>query len=127
MTTYPNNSGVKPVEYKILVKPDEIEQKTAGGIIKPEKVHEMEQWAQVKGTLVAKGGAAFGEPFTDEERSRLVPGARIYYRKYEGILIYGADGEEYRLCSDKDVGGLIDNEASVAPVKARSRAGLDAA
>ena len=77
MKPYQNKSGIKPVEYKILILPDAVEQKTAGGIIKPEKSHEMEQWAQVKGTLVAVGGKAFID-FPEEERKVLKPGARVY-------------------------------------------------
>lgn len=126
MTTYQNKSGIRPVEYKILVKPDAVEEMTAGGIIKPDKSHEMEQWAQVKGTLAAVGGQAFID-WPVEERKVLVPGARVYYRKYEGIVIEGADGEEYRLCTDKDVGAVVENESAVQVVQGRSRAGLDAA
>ena len=126
MKTYQNKSGIRPVEYKILILPDSVEETTAGGIIKPLRAHEMEQWAQVKGTLVALGGKAFID-FPEAEREVLKPGARVYYRKYEGIVIPGADGEEYRLCNDKDVGGLVENESAVAFVRARDRAGLDAA
>ncbi len=126
MKPYQNKSGIKPLEYKILILPDAVEETTAGGIIKPPKAHEMEQWAQVKGTLVALGGKAFID-WPSEERKALQPGARVYYRKYEGIVIPGADGEEYRLCTDKDVGGLVENESAVPFVQGRNRAGLDAA
>ena len=129
--TVPNNSGIRPVEFRVLIKPDVIDEKTAGGVFKPQKAHEMEQWAQVKGTLVAVGGGAFtshgGAGFTDEEREMLVPGARVYYRIYEGIVIEGADGEEYRLCNDKDIGGVVENEMAIPTVVGRNRAGLDAA
>ena len=127
MKTYQNKSGIRPVEYKILIKPDAVEEKTVGGIIKIERTHEMEQWAQVKGTLVAIGAKAFID-WPDEERAILVPGARVYYRKYEGIIIEGADDEEYRLCTDKDIGGVVENESAVQVVAGRSRiGGLDAA
>ena len=123
---YPNESGIRPVEFKILIKPDAVEEVTAGGIIKPEKAHEMESWAQVKGTLVAAGSRAF-EDFGKDERATLSPGARVYYRKYEGIVLTGADGDEYRLCTDKDVGGVVENESAVPISKGRNRAGLSAA
>ena len=119
-----NESGIRPVEYKILVLPDPIEEKTAGGIFKPDQTHERESWAQVKGTLVAAGGRAF-EDFPEDERGNLAPGARVYFAKYQGILIEGADGKEYRLCNDKDIGGVIDNEQAVPYVVGRDRSGLD--
>jgi co-chaperonin GroES (HSP10) len=125
--TYPNSSGIRPVEFKILIRPDLIEKITEGGIHLADNIHERQKWAQVKGTLVAAGGNAFQHPFTDEERDVLVPGARVYYRIYEGIVVEGADGEEYRLCTDKDVGGVVENESAIPFVQGRDRAGLNAA
>lgn len=122
-----NKSGIEPVEFQVLVRPDVIEEKTAGGIIKPNMSHEREQWAQVKGTLVAKGDAAFGDPFSAEEREKLVPGARVYFQKYQGVLMEGADGVEYRLCTDKMIGAIVTNESALPNVVGRNRAGLDAA
>ncbi len=123
--TYPNESGVQPVEFRVLVKPDLIAKYTSGGVLKTDKNFDMEVWAQVKGTLIAKGDRAF-EDFSEAERKALVPGAKIYYRIYEGIVIEGADGEEYRLCNDKDIGGVVENEMAIPTVKGRSRAGFDA-
>lgn len=124
---YENQSGITPVEFKVLVRPDKMEEKTAGGIIRPDQLKDREKWAQVKGTLVACGDAAFGTPFSDAERKALVPGARVYFSKYVGTLMEGADGEEYRLCTDKDVGAIVTNEMALPSVAGRSRAGLDAA
>ena len=120
-----NESGIRPVEYRILVLPDVVKEKTDGGIILPDQPREMQQWAQVKGTLIALGGRAF-EDFSPDERKALKPGARIYCRKYEGIHITGADEKEYRLCNDKDIGGIVTNELAASNLKGRSRAGLDA-
>ncbi len=125
--TYPNESGVDPVEFRVLVKPDLISKRTSGGVLKTDKDFDMQVWAQVKGTLIAKGDRAF-EDFSEAEREALVPGAKVYYRKYEGIVIEGADGEEYRLLSsDKDIGGVITNEMAIPTVVARDRSAMDAA
>ncbi len=124
---YPNESGVQPVEFRVLVKPDLIAKYTSGGVLKTDKNFDLEVWAQVKGTLIAKGDRAF-EDFSEAERKALVPGAKVYYRIYEGIVIQGADGEEYRLLSsDKDIGGVITNEMAIPTVVGRDRSGLDAA
>jgi co-chaperonin GroES (HSP10) len=122
-----NASGIRPVEYKILIKPDPVEEMTAGGIIRPQMTQERDQWAQVKGTLVAFGGRAFED--WQGDREHLIPGARVYYRKYEGILLTGADGEEYRLCTDKDIGGIVENESAVPlhSIVGRAKGGLSAA
>jgi len=126
-----NESGIRPVEYKVLIKPDPAfnEQKTAGGIIIPDDANERHQAAQVKGTLIAVGGKAFNDPtmWSDEEREDMAPGARIYFNKYQGIVLNGADGEEYRLCTDKDVGAIIEKEGALSVVKGRKPGGLGAA
>ncbi len=126
--TFKNESGLRPVEFKVLIKPDPVETKTGGGIIIPEKHSDRQQMAQVKGTLVANGGRAF-EDWTEAERALLVPGARVYFDIYAGINLIGADEADYKLTQDKNVGGLIEREGAVPlhAVRGRSRAGLDAA
>ncbi len=128
--TFKNESGLRPVEYKVVVKPDSVEKKTAGGIIITERHSDRQQMAQVKGTLVAVGGKAFtGSCWGEEEVLKLVPGARVCYDKYEGITFYGADEDEYKLLIDKGIAGLVLDERAVPlhAVRGRSRAGLDAA
>ena len=100
MTTYA--SGITPLEFKVLILPEEIEQVTPGGIVIPDTMHERNEWAQVRGTLVAKGGRAF-EDWPDAPGL----GSQVYFAKYQGILVPGGDGKEYRLCNDKDVGALV--------------------
>lgn len=123
-----NESGLRPVEYKVVIRPDPVEEKI-GSVLLPDDTREKQGWAQVKGTLIAVGGKAFSDPFTDEERKLFQPGARVYFSKYEGQVFYGPDGEEYRLCLDKNIGGIVENEAAVPlhSIRARNRKGLDAA
>lgn len=102
-----NRSGIQPIEYKVLVLPDTLSDVTAGGIIRPDRVKEMEQAAAVRGYLVAFGGKAF-EDFGDP-----VPkiGDRIQYAKYSGVhQVPGADGKQYILCNDKDIAAIITEE-----------------
>lgn len=109
-----NTSGLRALEYKVLLLPDTVEEITAGGIIKPQSTAEQDSWAQVKGTVVSVGGKAFDD-WSPDERGILKPGARVYYSKYEGVLVQGADGEEYRLIQDKGIGAIVLNE-DAAPV-----------
>jgi co-chaperonin GroES (HSP10) len=108
-----NKSGIQPIEYKVLVLPDTLSDKTAGGIIRPERQQEIEQAAAVRGYLVAFGGKAF-EDFGDP-----VPktGDRIQYAKYSGVhQVPGADGKQYILCNDKDIAAIITQEELVIKV-----------
>jgi chaperonin GroES len=98
-----NTSGIQPVEYKVLILPDEIEERTAGGLFLPDNVREKEELAQVKGILIEKGGNAF------EDWGKPVPdiGDRVYVAKYAGIRVEGVDGKMYQLANDKDIAGII--------------------
>lgn len=102
-----NPSGIRPVEFKILIEPEEIEEVSQGGIVLPGKTTEREAMAQVKGKLVAFGGNAF------EDWEGRVPevGDTVYFAKYAGYVVKGADGKEMRLCNDKDVAAIIEVQA----------------
>jgi co-chaperonin GroES (HSP10) len=105
-----NNSGLEPVEYKILIEPEDIgetderiKSAKAAGIVMVEKTTEREAMAQVKGKLIAVGGNAF------EDWLGRVPqvGDTVYFAKYAGYVVKGKDGKERRLCNDKDVAAVV--------------------
>jgi len=100
-----NTSGLLPVEYKVLVKPEVVEEKTSGGIYLPDISHEKEQQAQMTGILVAVSGMAF------EDFKPPIPqvGDKILFRRYAGIrdTIGPADGEKYWFINDKDIVAIV--------------------
>ena len=63
-----NTSGIFPYLDRVLVKPDEIEEKSEGGIYLPDQVTERHQQAQATGTLIAVGPDAFIHSRTVVER-----------------------------------------------------------
>ena len=94
--------GFKPVEYRVLIAPDETDTITKGGIILPDTEADRQQHAQIKGSLVDQGGLAFdGWPDGVEN------GARVIYAKYAGTTVKGADGVDYRLVNDKDISAVV--------------------
>lgn len=103
-----NESGILPVEYKILIKPEDVERKTESGIILTEKVTDREKLAQVRGVLIAVGGNAF------EDWQEPIPkvGDTISYAKYAGLIVKGNDDVEYRLANDKDITAIIEGETN---------------
>lgn len=98
-----NNSGLQPVEFKILIEPEEIEQKSVGGIILADKTTDREKQAQVRGKLIAIGGNAFQD--WDEPIPKV--GDTISYAKYAGLIVKGKDGKELRIANDKDITAII--------------------
>ena len=97
-----NKSGISPREYRVLVKPDRVEDVTPGGIIIADETKERKQMAECRGLLVDIGGNAF-EDWQDAPKA----GDRVLIAKYAGIVTKGDDGEEYRVCSDKDITAVL--------------------
>ena len=98
-----NESGIKPVEYKVLVKPKKVEEKTAGGIYLPDETREKEQFGMHEGELIAVSPMAFTDPkWLDCPQV----GETVVYGRYAGRQLVGEDGEKYRLMDDKEIGGV---------------------
>lgn len=96
-----NTSGIQPVEYKVLVLPEEVQKQTEGGIYLPDQTKEKEEWAQTIATVIAVGGSAFKDPDWNQPIPQI--GSQIVMNKYAGDYIEGDDGKEYRVISDKEI------------------------
>lgn len=105
-----NTSGLAPVEYKVLIQPEDVEKVSAGGIVMATTTTDRDRMAQVKGRLVAVGGSAF------TDWGGLLPkvGDSVYYAKYAGLMVKGEDGKEYRLANDKDITAIIERKEGAA-------------
>lgn len=107
-----NPAGVQPVEFKVLVKPSEVEvdpvlaRARSQGLQLPPEVLEREFAAQIVAEVIAVGGNAF------EDWKPPIPqvGNTVLIAKYAGITLKGADGIEYRMLNDKDLSGIIFSE-----------------
>jgi len=99
-----NNSGIYPVEYKVLIKPEIVERKTAGGIFLPESTKEKEEFAKSVGVIIAIGAICFTDPNWLEHPK---VGDKVLYDRYAGTLVEGIDGEKYRLINDKEIGAVM--------------------
>lgn len=101
------NPGIAPVEYNVLIAPEEVETKTKGGIILADITKEAGDLASMRGCLVAVSPFAFNYDTWPIDTRKPEPGDAVIFGKYAGILIKGADGREYRLCKDKDVAAVL--------------------
>lgn len=98
-----NESGVEPLDLRVVVMLDPAETKI-GSIIIPDSTADKEKAAATKGTLVAIGVNAFTEAGI---RDRMIPGCRVMIGKYAGVVFKGADQNEYRIMNDEDVVGIL--------------------
>ena len=98
-----NTSGWKSLEYRILILPDEVEEKTKGGIILPTKALEDQQQAKTIATIIDFGAKAFDDNTWKEKPS---VGDKIIIPTYCGYRIskdQTKDGKEYRSILDRDI------------------------
>lgn len=125
-----NQSGIHPCGDRVLIKPDEIEEKTEGGIIIPGTVSELHAMAQSIGTFVAAGPDAYMDSVTRDSEGRIVerrgfsqsfakPGDRVAFAKYGGLQVNGKDGQAYRLMNDVDVTAVVEEGVNFTDLKAR--------
>lgn len=99
-----NNSGINPKGHRVLVLPEEIETKTASGIITSVGAAQLrEELAQVDGIVVDMGNTCY----SDQPESWCKVGDRVVFGKYSGIIREGKDGKKYRVINDLDIVATI--------------------
>lgn len=105
-----NISGICTLDTRVLVRVDDAEKVTAGGIIKPQMLTQKEDWAQTRATFIAAGDNAFAD-WGDAAR-KPVPGDRVIIAQYAGSTAThdGVDGQKYRICKDEDVLAVLGGE-----------------
>lgn len=100
-----NPSGIVPLDLRIVVKPDPVEEVTKGGIILADTTKDRTKYAATKATVVAIGCNAFKEWGDGAKRPRL--GDRVIYAQYTGAREKGVDGEDYVVMNDADLLAVI--------------------
>lgn len=101
-----NQSGISPTEFKVLVLPKVVDEKSKGGIILPDEKKDRDQFAQMEGELVAVSPLAF--TYSDDQGwDKPKPGDRVLFAKYAGAVVKGKDGIDYRIVNDKDVAAVL--------------------
>ena len=83
---------------RVLVKPNEAEQKTSGGIIIPDTAKEKPQ----KGKVIAVGKGKYAEHTGNLIPLQIKPGDTIMYSKYGGTEI-NIGGEDYLIMRASDI------------------------
>lgn len=102
-----NQSGAVPLGDYVLVMPDLAAEQSSGGVFIDPRTVERHTLAAETGILVAMGDQAFGWNADRSRRwegSRPNIGQRVYFTRYAGQVILGADGRTYRVFEDKNIG-----------------------
>ncbi len=91
---------IKPLADRVIVKPKQAEEKTAGGIILPDTAKEK----PIEGTIVAVGPGRVEDGKLTELTVKV--GDAVLYGKYGGTEI-SVEGEEYLIMRESDIYGII--------------------
>ena len=103
-----NDSGIKPMGYNVLVKPQTVEVKTKGGLLLPETVIEKDEFGRTEGVLVALSPMAFAFEDWPDGADKPQIGDRVMFSRYNATETTGRDGEKYWLMKDQSIVGIIE-------------------
>lgn len=108
--TETNNSGLRMVEYNVLVKPQEVEKKTKGGIWMPDDVVEKEEFGRMEGILLDVSPMAFKNSDWPSDLDGMKPqvGQRVLFSRYGATEITGRDGGKYWIMKDTHIVGVFE-------------------
>lgn len=102
----------EPKGYKVLIAVPGIEEKTSGGIIRPDALREMEKVASIFGYVVSMGDLAY----KDESKFPTGPWCKIgdwvIFKSYSGTRMKIA-GQEFRLINDDIVEGIVSDPRKI--------------
>lgn len=93
-----------PLMHRCLVRPKQVETKTASGIILTESLTRKEQAATEEGIILALGDT-FGKDFGAEVLPKV--GDKIYFAKYAGKFIKDEDGSDLVFLNDDDIIAIV--------------------
>ena len=95
--------GLKMYGFNVLVRPKEIEEKTAGGVILPDMHKDKLSYSVTEGELIAVSPVAFGYETWPEGTVLPQIGDVVTFSKYVGSEVEGNDGIKYRVMEDKEI------------------------
>ena len=101
-----------PTGFRVLIAVPSIEEKTAGGVIRPDNLRTLEKTASIFGVVVALGPDAY----KNEERFPSGPwckkGDWVLFRSYSGTR-FRVEGQEFRVINDDTVEAVVDDPRKV--------------
>ena len=94
--------SLKPLEDRIVVRPNEEEETTVSGIVIPDTAKEKPQ----EGTVVAVGPGRYNEDGDERIPLDVKVGDIVIYSKYGGTEVK-VEGEDYLVLSGRDVLAVV--------------------
>lgn len=99
-----------PTGYKLLIALPSVEEKTDGGIIRPDSLIKAEETATIVGYVLAVGPLAYQDPAKFPTGPWCKQGDFVVFRSYSGTRLKRAKGgQEFRLINDDTVEAVVDD------------------
>lgn len=105
-----NNSGIIPMQFKLVVEVSTVEKITSGGIIVPDNSADRRQFDITRGKIVAVGPAAFTDNDQYPEGTRVPQvGDVIWFDKHAGTQMKSKRDQTilFRVIEDTDITGIV--------------------
>ena len=96
----------EPKGWKILIAMPKVEEKTAGGILRPDQLKSLEEVASILGYVVKVGDLAYGDKDKFTTGPWCKEGDWVVFRSYAGTRFKVKD-QEFRLINDDTVEGVV--------------------
>lgn len=97
-----------PTGYRILIVVPEVEEKTKGGIIRPDALKTKEETASIVGRVLRMGSDCYSDPDRFPEGPYCGSGDWIMFRAYSGTR-FKVGGKEFRLINDDSVEAILND------------------
>lgn len=95
-----------PRGYKVLIAMPKVEEKTEGGIIRPDALRKVEETASMFGFVVKLGDLAYADAAKFPTGAWCKEGDWVLFRSYSGTRIK-VHGQEFRLINDDSVEAVV--------------------
>ena len=102
----------EPAGYRLLIALPEIEQKTDGGIIRPDAVIDRERVSAVVGYVLKAGPEAYADEKKFPEGPWCQEGDFVLMQAYTGVRLR-VKGKEFRVINDDQVVAVVDDPRGI--------------
>ncbi len=102
-----NESGIRPVGHRVLIRTLSSERTTSGGIVIPDPVADKKDKEQIKAVVIDYGETAWmaeglgGKPWAQV-------GDTVIIGKFSGVFVKGKDDVQYRIINDDEIQARVE-------------------
>lgn len=101
-----------PKGYKVLIAVPSIEERTSGGIIRPDVLRDQEKVASIFGYVISMGDTAYMDADKFPTGPYCAVGDWVVFKSYSGTRLK-IDGQEFRLINDDTVEAVVSDPRSI--------------